>query len=190
MFVSHETVLPLGFAAARKGLDELARGGWLRDASGRAYDDGLVGLARVGPFGDVLGASKIVRVSLLEPVPREGTMVLPLRWEATGLMGRLFPVLDANLSLTAVDDDHTTLTFTGAYRPPLAAVGTGIDRVLLHRAASATVRSLLLEVSQMIVSLSGAPQPEPAGACPGLEPGWAESAQPAEGGSGAAGPGS
>jgi hypothetical protein len=28
---------------------------------------------------------------LLEPVPRGEVMVLPLRWEATGVTGRLFP---------------------------------------------------------------------------------------------------
>jgi hypothetical protein len=39
----------------------------------------------------VPGASKLVSVRLLEPVPRGEVMVLPLRWEATGVTGRLFP---------------------------------------------------------------------------------------------------
>lgn len=156
MFISHETLLPVGFPAARAGLGRLAEGGWFRDASGRAYADGLTGLARVGPFGDLVGASKVVRVSLLEPVPREDTMVLPVRWEAIGVTGRLFPVLDANLVLVAADGCRTRLSFTGAYRPPLAALGSGIDRMVLHRAASATVRSLLRQVAENIVTAGAA----------------------------------
>lgn len=178
MFVSHETVLPVSFPAARAGLLRLARGGWLRDASGRAYADGLTGLARVGPFGDLLGASKVVRVNLLEPVPREDAMVMPLRWEATGVMGRLFPVLDANLVLAPADGDRTRLTFTGAYRPPLASVGSGIDRMVLHRAASATVRSLLRQLTENIVA-AGTSVVAPGAVAesrPASGPGWAEPA--------------
>ena len=174
MFVSHDTMLRVSFPAARAGLAALAHGGWLRDASGRAYADGLVGLARVGPFGDVIGASKLVRVRLLDPIPREDSMVLPLRWEATGVMGRLVPVLDANLMLTPADGGRTRLTFTGAYRPPLAAVGSGIDRMVLHRAASATVRSLLRSISDTIVAgtaLDAVPGQDASARQPG-ESGW------------------
>lgn len=152
MFVSHETVLPVSFPAARAGLAALTRGGWLRELSGRAYAEGLGGVARVGPFGDLLGVSKLVRVSLLEPVPRENTVVLPLRWEATGTMGRLFPVLDANLVLVPDGDASARLTFNGAYRPPLAALGAGIDRMVLHRVATATIRSLLRQVAETIMA--------------------------------------
>ena len=100
MFASHEVELSMSFARARAKLALLSTGGWLSGPSARAYAEGLDGLIRVGPFGAVLGASKLVRVQLLEPVPREDTVVLPLRWEATGAAGRLFPVLDANLVLT------------------------------------------------------------------------------------------
>ena len=92
-------MLDVGFGAARARLVNLTHGGWLSTASGGAYADGLAGLIRVGPFGDV-PASKLVRVRLLEPVPRDDVMVLPPRWEATGVMGRLFPVLDADLTMT------------------------------------------------------------------------------------------
>ncbi len=184
MFVSHETVLRVGFPMARAGLVALAHGGWLRDASGQAYADGLVGLARVGPFGDVIGASKLVRVSLLEPVPREDSVVLPLRWEATGVMGKLFPVLDANLTLTPAGDGSTRLAFTGAYRPPLAAVGSGIDRVMLHRAASATVRSLVRQIADTIVAdvaLGTVPGQQPGSRPPG-EGTWLQAAPEATSG--------
>lgn len=152
MFASHEVTLSMGFARARARLAVLGNGAWLSGPSARAYADGLDGLIRVGPFGAVLGASKLVRVQLLEPVPRDDTVVLPLRWEATGAAGRLFPVLDANLVLTPSGEERSTLTLTGAYRPPLGSVGAALDRALLNRAAAATVRSLLSQVADSMVA--------------------------------------
>jgi hypothetical protein len=158
MFVSHELMLELSFQAARAGLMNLTHGDWLSTASDGAYADGLTGLIRVGPFGDVPGASKLVRVSLLEPVPRGDTVTLPLRWEATGIMGRLFPVLDADLTLTPAGTG-TLMRLDGAYRPPLASVGTGLDRVVLHRAAMATIRSLLTRIADTLADPAPAAQP-------------------------------
>ena len=91
MFASHEVELSMSFARARAKLATLSTEGWLSGPSARAYAEGLDGLIRVGPFGAVLGASKLVRVQLLEPVPREDTVVLPLRWEATGAAGGCSP---------------------------------------------------------------------------------------------------
>ncbi len=150
MFVGHEVVLDISFALARARFAQFIGGGWLADASDRAYADGLSGLIRVGPFGAVFGASKLVRVQTLEPVPRADSVVLPLRWEATGVAGRLFPVFDADLILTPADAGKTRLTLRGAYRPPLAGAGSGLDRLVLHRVAMATVRSLLPQVADML----------------------------------------
>ena len=150
MFVGDEITLAAAYPDARSGLLRLTHGGWLSDASGDAYAEGLTGLVRVGPFGATLGASKLVRVLLLEPVEREGSLTLSLRWEVTGVMGRLFPVLDANIVLIPAGENASQLALAGAYRPPFAAVGQGLDRVLLHRAASATVRSLLRRMAETI----------------------------------------
>ncbi len=152
MFASHEVALDLAYPVARLRLGGLTRSGWLSSRSEQAYTDGLTQI-RVGPFGSVLGASKLVRVRLLEPLPREDEMVIPLRWEATGAMGRLFPVLDANLVLTAgKQDGGCTLAMMGAYRPPLGAAGAALDRVMLNRAALATVRSLLTDLAGSLLS--------------------------------------
>ncbi len=170
MFASHEVELSMSFARARARLAVLGNGGWLSDPSARAYAEGLDGLIRVGPFGAVLGASKLVRVQLLEPVPREDTVVLPLRWEATGAAGRLFPVLDANLVLTPSDEDHSRLTLTGAYRPPLGGVGAAFDRAVLHRAATATLKSLVSQVADSLTASQRAPGPAPAAGDTGPAP--------------------
>jgi hypothetical protein len=157
MFASHTVELSMSFGRARARLARLGHGGWLSAPSAKAYAEGLDGLIRVGPPGAVLGASKLVRVRLLEPVPRDDTVVLPLRWEATGAAGRLFPVLDANLVLTPNGDERSTLALTGAYRPPLGSVGAALDRALLNRAAASTIRSLVSQVAGSMVAGEGWP---------------------------------
>jgi len=166
MFASHEVRLDMTFARARARLAMLCNAGWLSGPSEQAYAEGLAGLIRVGPFGAVLGASKLVRVQLLEPVPRDDTVVIPLRWEASGAAGRLFPVLDANLVLTPDGEDAVTLAVTGAYRPPLGSVGEVLDRALLNRAATATIRSLLTRIADSMVAGEGAAGLEAANGVP------------------------
>ena len=172
MFASHEVRLNLTFARARARLAVLCNAGWLSGPSEQAYAEGLAGLTRVGPFGAVLGASKLVRVQLLEPVPRDDTVVLPLRWEASGAAGRLFPVLDADLVLTPSGEDAATLALTGAYRPPLGSLGEVLDRALLNRAAAATVRSLLTRLADSMVAGEGAAGLEAADGVPLPSPRW------------------
>lgn len=159
MFARDEVMLGLGFEAARARLVNLTHGGWLAAASDGAYADGLAGLIRVGPFGAVPGASKVVSVRFLEPVPREDVMVLPLRWEATGVTGRLFPVLDADLAMTPAGAGQTLITLNGAYRPPLGGIGAGLDRAVLRRVAAATIRALLTRIADALTSPAPAAGP-------------------------------
>jgi hypothetical protein len=153
MFASHEVRLDMTFARARARLAVLYdAAGWLCGPSEQAYAEGLAGLTRVGPPGAVPSASRLVRVQLLEPVPRDDMVVLPLRWEASGAAGRLFPVLDANLVLTPAGEGAATLTLTGAYRPPPGSPGEVFDPALLNRAAAATVRSLLARLADSMMA--------------------------------------
>lgn len=55
--------------------------------------------------------SKLVRVQFREPVQRGAVRVLTLRWEATGATGRIFPVLDADITL--IPDGEATLLGLG-----------------------------------------------------------------------------
>jgi carbon monoxide dehydrogenase subunit G len=152
MFVREELALDVGFDAAQSRLASLTRDGSLRIASVSAYDNGLVVLIRVGPLGDVPGVSKLVRVHFRELVSRADSAVLTLRWEATGQGGGLFPALDADITLTPAGEETTRLTLAGAYRPPLAALGSGLDRAILGRVASATIRSLLSRLALAIAN--------------------------------------
>ena len=150
MFVAAEVGLDLSFPAAAARLANLARGGSLTRVSEGAYGDGLTGLVRVGPLGTVPGMSKLVQVHFREVVTRGESAVLALRWEATGPDGRLFPALDADISLTPAGEHATRLSLAGVYRPPLAALGAGLDRAIFHRVADATVRSLLARVADVL----------------------------------------
>jgi len=162
MFVGQELLLSVSFSDARLRLEALARGGMLNSASEKAYGDGLAsekaygdGLAsqiRIGPLGGRPGISKLVRVHFRELVTHADSVVLTLRWEATGGSGALFPVLDADITLTPADEQSTRMALTGAYRPPFAALGAGLDKALLHHVATATIRSLL---NRLADALSG-----------------------------------
>lgn len=135
-------------ALARHRLDEVSDG---------AYAAGLVALSRVGPFGEVAGLSKTVRLQLLDPLPIEHGVRLQLRWVATGAAGQLFPALDADLDLLAVDEQNCVLSINAVYAPPLGALGAGIDRLVLHRAARATMRALLREWGRSLTEDRQAP---------------------------------
>jgi carbon monoxide dehydrogenase subunit G len=104
------------------------------------------------------GISKLVRVHCREVVARDDTALLTLRWEATGHGGGMFPALDADITLAPAGEDATRLTLVGAYRPPLAALGAGLDRRILHRVATATVHTLMSHVADAIVRPEFAPE--------------------------------
>src|SRR5215471_14187522 len=159
MFADHAVPLDLDYPAARARFLELAHGDWLDGLSQDAYADGMAGEVRVGPFGGVPGVSKQVRVSLLDPVPRDDMVLVPIRWEATGRMGRLFPVLDANLIVGTDGRGRAELRITGAYRPPLDGLGEGLDQAVLHRVAGATVKSLLRGIAATLAGPAAAATP-------------------------------
>jgi len=142
MFVGDEMRLEVGFAVARERLARLSESGALFESSEDAYGPGLT---RVG----VTGLSKLVRVQARELSWTDISAGLALRWEATGAGGGLFPVLDADLRL-APDGEGSVLTLAGAYRPPLGPLGQALDRALLHRVATATVRSFMVRVAAQL----------------------------------------
>jgi hypothetical protein len=151
MFVGDEVRLDVSFAIARERLAQLSENGALFEPSEDAYS----GLARVG----VGGLAKLVRVQARELSWTDRSAGLALRWEAIGAGSELFPVLDADLKLAA-RPEGTVLTMAGTYRPPLGPLGGALDRAILHRVASATVRSFLARVAAQITGQPG-PVPPP-----------------------------
>lgn len=149
MFVSETVRLERGFGVAGRRLADLSLGGSLLSASQAAYGDGANGLARVGPPGAWL-VSKLVRIHVGEPLTSQDAARFPLRWEATGPGSALFPALDADIVLASEGERAASLTLTGVYRPPLGSLGAMLDRALLSRIATATIRDFLDRLARAI----------------------------------------
>jgi hypothetical protein len=164
MFARRDLRLALSFEAGRARLVNLLRDGGLAGASHAAYAAGLAAI-RVGPLGNVPGASKLVRVRFLDPSDHDGLLHVGLRWEATGMAGDLFPVLDGDLTLTPTGAGTARLVLAGVYRPPLGWLGARLDAAVLHRVADATFSAFLRSVAGTLAS------PVPAPGAPTREPG-------------------
>jgi hypothetical protein len=147
MFVGDEVRADVGVAAARTRLAGVLGGPAMSTASQEAWGEGI---ARVGPVGPVPGLSKLVRVRISEPVQREAVTLVALRWEAAGAGERLFPVLDADITLIPDGDDATLIGLQGVYGPPAGSAGEMLDRAILHRIAAATIRSFLNRLAAAI----------------------------------------
>ena len=161
MFVADEITVSAGFGPAGTRLLHVINQGALHTASTAAYEEGLTAVLRVGPFGEIRGASKLIRVQFLAPVRRGATITVPLRWEVTGAVGDLFPVLDADLILARDGDDRVRLGLSGSYRPPFGRAGAALDRAVMKCVAAATIRSLLQSMAHSIADPAPEPQPAP-----------------------------
>ena len=158
MFIGAEVRLGVGFNAAQARMANLTRGGLLRRACDDAYHDLGAGLARVGPLGAAPGLSRLVTVRFTDMAVHEDFAIVAIRWEATGPGGALFPALDADLRLTPAGDRATVLAVWGVYRPPLGGLGAGLDRVLLHRVAQATIRAFTHQIGAAIAHPALSPE--------------------------------
>jgi hypothetical protein len=161
VFVGAEAVLDVGFDDARAGLVRAVSGEWLAAASADAYGEWSKSLARVGPRGAGWGRSRLVEVRFRELVTKGNSAVLIVRWEAVGSGGGLFPVLDADITLTPYGSAASVLALSGAYRPPLGALGAALDRVVLHRVAEATIQGFVNQLGKAVVQLASEPKAHP-----------------------------
>jgi hypothetical protein len=144
VFIGDEVRAEVSLAAASTRIAGLPGGMTLGTASHAAWAEGI---ARIGPAGPLPGLSRLVRVRVTEPVQRGAVTQLALRWEALGASERLFPVLDADITLIPDGDDGTLIGLQGVYRPPAGPAGEILDRIILHRIAAATIRSFLRRIA-------------------------------------------
>jgi len=171
MFIGAEIRLDVGFSAAEARLANLAHGGQLRRASESAHKWGA-DQAQVSPLG-APGMSRLVKVQVRHLVTHEDSAVWALRWEATGSTGALFPVLDADITLTQAGEQATVLAVSGAYRPPLGSLGAGLDRAIMHLVAEATIRAFTRQIGAAIVNPAAALETPHTEMLPGTLP-WPE----------------
>jgi hypothetical protein len=164
MFAAHDVTIDAPYREVSGRLTHLLNRDGLHGVSEAAYKGALEFTLRVGPFGEVRGLSRLVRVRTLQPIRRDDRMAVALRWEATGSTGELFPVLDAELVLTPAGEERSRLELVGSYRPPLGRAGMVLDRVIMGRVAEATIRSLLEHTAAELQSPEPESQPQPGSA--------------------------
>lgn len=146
MFLTDQIIVDADFDAAQGGLAQLAASGALFGSAQNAYGAATAGLARVG----VAGISRLVRVQACELAGTTDSAGLAIRWEAAGGGSGLFPVLDADVRLAPAGEHLTLLTLTGSYRPPFGRAGEAVDRAVMHRVATATVRNFLASMAAVL----------------------------------------
>ncbi|HYA00184.1 MAG TPA: hypothetical protein VEK76_07505 [Candidatus Binatia bacterium] len=122
---------------------------WLARSAVAAYKEGEQLSLRVTSAIGPIRLSKKVWVELGEPDVRQDRMTHPLSWRAAGATG-LFPSMEAELEITPMGRAVTSISFQGSYVPPLGPLGRSADRMLLHRLAEASVRSLLQRVADHV----------------------------------------
>jgi hypothetical protein len=138
----------VNFEVARTRLASL--GGQLLHASNDAYGAGIACLARAGPLGTRPGVSRLAEIRFRDLADGDDHAGLALGWEARGADRRLFPVLDADLTLTPAGPDAALLRLAGAYRAPLGALDAGLDRLMLRQVAESTIQDFLGRVADAL----------------------------------------
>ena len=136
MFVSDEATLDVGFDLALARLAALTRNGVLTRVSADAYAAGAPAGApwrSLSCFGDL--------------ITRADRAVLAVRWETS-----LFPVLDADLTLTPAGPRDALLRLVGVYRTRSDEAG--------QRVATVTIGGFLSRIAATITA-AGSHQPGP-----------------------------
>jgi len=74
---------------------------------------------------------------------------IPIYWEAAD-HPRLFPFMNAVLSVYPLTATETQLDLEGTYEPPLGLVGKAVDQLVLHRLADASVHRFVTDVARYL----------------------------------------
>ena len=105
---------------------------------------------RVNIAGIEVGTDISISVTKIEE--NAGDVKLPpttrveLEWEAAK-SPRLFPFMQAELSIYPLTATETQLDFSGHYEPPLGALGSAINTVVGHRIADVSVHRFVSDVA-------------------------------------------
>lgn len=98
-----------------------------------------------------------VRVKSFEQTPADADFPycrLRIEWEAKEHPG-LFPAMEAEIDAHPLTGRETQISFFGEYRPPLGALGRGVDALVGHRLAEASVHRFVRELVDRIRELVG-----------------------------------
>lgn len=152
--VQHRIELPFPVRRVERALLQSPET-WVLKLARQAGRRGDLLLSEVGFGTPGRGLRKNVLIELGTPFRLASKTVLPVTWRATG-PSKLFPEMQAELGVLALDAKRTQLSFDGRYEPPFGVVGRGIDEVLLHRVAEATAKDFLEAVAGAVESMIAA----------------------------------
>ena len=88
---------------------------------------------------------RVRRVETFERNGTPGTRAL-LEWKAAR-RSRLFPLMNAVLTIYPLTSTETQLDFAGRYRPPFGALGKVVNAAVGHRIAEACVHRFVADVA-------------------------------------------
>ena len=123
---------------------------WIPGLADEANARGERLLAEVG-LGDRVRLTRRVIVDVGQPMRFPSRTVLPLRWQPAAA-GGLLPALDADIEVAPLAPESTQLSMSARYVPPWGALGSVVDRALLHRVAEATVKDFLDRVGAALTA--------------------------------------
>lgn len=144
MFVHYSTHVDVGLPEVEKRIDLLRSD--MKQWADIAYREGEELRSRVGP---VEGIAKSISLDIGSAEVHRTGLIYPMRWMAHGV-GVIFPELNADLALTKLGSDMTSLSLDGTYVPPLGPVGRLADRIVLGRVAEATVRNWVDRLAEAV----------------------------------------
>lgn len=81
--------------------------------------------------------------------PNSQVTRIPIEW-AAAQRPRLFPIMNAELSIYPLTATETQLDFLGRYDPPLGMAGAALDAMVGHRIAEASVHRLVADVANYL----------------------------------------
>jgi hypothetical protein len=116
-----------------------------------AIDHGHTVLAEVGFPLAGRRVGREVRIELGDAVETPSRTWLPLTWKANATAS-LFPALEGELEAAPLGKELTQIGLSARYKPPLGALGTTLDRVLLHRVAEATAQDFVRRVAAAVTA--------------------------------------
>jgi hypothetical protein len=104
-------------------------------------------LLAIGPGAGAVTAP--IELEVGKPMEGFESVTIPMSWTASSAT-RLFPRMEAEIVISALDPVTTHLDFRGSYVPPLDGFGKLLDKLALHRVAESTVRSFLRRLAGAI----------------------------------------
>ena len=152
MLVRDFIEVPLSLETAVDGAGDPAV--WTRALEAELGPEERTMLARFGIDGMMprVGKTVEVRVGAAHRHPR-GT-IIDVQWQAAD-GSNWFPVMQADVTLSALGANWTHIEFNGTYMPPGGLPGRVADRLVLHRVAEHAVRLVLTRLADSLVVVGG-----------------------------------